>query len=173
MGLGTEKVEEEVKSRFPKARVDRMDLDTTRKQGSHEEILKKFREHKTDILIGTQMIAKGHDFPGVTLVGVIGADVGLALPDFRAPERVFQLMVQVAGRAGRAEKEGEIYLQTFNPGHPALRAAVNHDTETFWNTELETREALDYPPFSNWAWSSTAPRKKRRPWPPPGRRRRS
>jgi primosomal protein N' (replication factor Y) len=125
-----------------------MDLDTTRRQGSHEEILGRFRERKTDILIGTQMIAKGHDFPGVTLVGVIGADVGLALPDFRAPERVFQLMVQVAGRAGRAEKEGEIYLQTFNPGHPALRAAMDHDTETFWKAELETRRALDYPPFS-------------------------
>jgi len=148
VGLGTEKVEEEVRARFPKARVARMDLDTTRKQGSHEEILKKFREHKTDILIGTQMIAKGHDFPGVTLVGVIGADVGLALPDFRSSERVFQLMVQVAGRAGRAEKEGEIFLQTFNPGHPALRAAMDHDTETFWNAELETRQALDYPPFS-------------------------
>jgi primosomal protein N' (replication factor Y) len=148
VGMGTEKVEEEVQARFPKARVARMDLDTTRRQGSHEDILKKFREHKTDILIGTQMIAKGHDFPGVTLVGVIGADVGLALPDFRAPERVFQLMVQVAGRAGRAEKEGEIYLQTFNPGHPALRAAMDHDTETFWKMELETRRSLEYPPFS-------------------------
>ncbi len=148
VGMGTEKVEEEVKARFPQARVARMDLDTTRRQGSHEDILRKFREHKTDILIGTQMIAKGHDFPGVTLVGVIGADVGLALPDFRAPERVFQLMVQVAGRAGRAEKEGEIFLQTFNPGHPALQAAANHDTETFCDNELKTREALDYPPFS-------------------------
>ncbi len=148
VGMGTEKVEEEVKARFPKARVERMDLDTTRKQGSHEGILTRFRERKTDILIGTQMIAKGHDFPGVTLVGVVGADVGLALPDFRAQERVFQLMVQVAGRAGRAEKEGEIYLQTFNPGHPAFQAAVNHDTEGFWETELSLRRPLDYPPFS-------------------------
>ncbi len=148
VGMGTEKVEEEVMARFPKARVARMDLDTTRKQGSHESLLTKFRNHQTDILIGTQMIAKGHDFPGVTLVGVIGADVGLALPDFRSSERVFQLMVQVAGRAGRAEKEGFIYLQTFNPGHPALRAAMGHDTETFWNAELEMRKALDYPPFS-------------------------
>jgi len=148
LGLGTERLEEEIKTRFPKARVARMDLDTTRKAGSLEAILGKFRRKEIDLLVGTQMIAKGHDFPGVTLVGVVGADVGLALPDFRAGERVFQLMVQVAGRAGRAEKEGTIYLQTFHPEHSALRAAVQHDTASFFASELELRKALDYPPYS-------------------------
>ena len=148
LGLGTERVEEELKEKFPQARVARMDLDTTRRQGSHEEILNRFRKHEIDLLVGTQMIAKGHDFPGVTLVGVVGADTGLALPDFRAPERVFQLLVQVAGRAGRAEKEGTIYLQTFHPEHSSIQAAALHDTETFWKNELELRKALSYPPFS-------------------------
>jgi primosomal protein N' (replication factor Y) len=148
LGLGTERVEEELRAKFPKARVARMDLDTTRKAGSLEGILGKFRRGEIDLLVGTQMIAKGHDFPGVTLVGVIGADVGLALPDFRASERVFQLMVQVSGRAGRAEKEGTIYLQTFHPEHPALQAAVKHDTASFWDSELELRKTLGYPPYS-------------------------
>jgi primosomal protein N' (replication factor Y) (superfamily II helicase) len=148
VGLGTERVEEEVTSLFPKAKICRMDMDTTRREGSHEEIIGRFRRHEIDILIGTQMIAKGHDFPGVTLVGVVGADVGLALPDFRASERVFQLMVQVAGRAGRADKEGIIYLQTFHGEHPAIQAALKHDTGTFWKSELELREALGYPPYA-------------------------
>jgi primosomal protein N' (replication factor Y) (superfamily II helicase) len=148
VGLGTEKVEEELKAKFPKARIARMDLDTTRKQGSHEELLDRFRRGEVDLLVGTQMVAKGHDFPGVTLVGIVGADTGLALPDFRSAERVFQLLVQVAGRAGRAEKEGAIYLQTFHPEHPSIQAAVKHDTEEFWKGELELRKALGYPPFS-------------------------
>lgn len=148
VGLGTEKVEEELKEKFPKARIARMDLDTTRKAGSHEEILNRFRKHEIDLLVGTQMIAKGHDFPGVTLVGIVGADTGLALPDFRSSERVFQLLVQVAGRAGRAEKEGIIYLQTFHPEHPSILSAVRHDTQGFWERELELRKDLDYPPFS-------------------------
>jgi len=148
VGLGTEKVEAELKEKFPKARIARMDLDTTRKQGSHEEILGRFRRRETDLLVGTQMIAKGHDFPGVTLVGIIGADTGLALPDFRSSEKVFQLLVQVAGRAGRAEKEGVIYLQTFNPDHPSIQAASRHDNEGFWEKELELRKVLDYPPYS-------------------------
>lgn len=148
LGLGTERVEEEVAALFPKARVCRMDLDTTRREGSHEDIIGRFRKREIDILIGTQMIAKGHDFPGVTLVGVVGADVGLALPDFRASERVFQLLVQVAGRAGRADKEGTIYLQTFHGNHPAILAALKHDTGAFWKSELELREALGYPPFA-------------------------
>jgi primosomal protein N' (replication factor Y) (superfamily II helicase) len=148
VGLGTERVEEEVASLFPKAKICRMDLDTTRREGSHEDIIGRFRRHDIDILIGTQMIAKGHDFPGVTLVGVVGADVGLALPDFRASERVFQLLVQVAGRAGRADKEGIIYLQTFHGDHPAIQAALKHDTGTFWKSELELRGALGYPPYS-------------------------
>jgi primosomal protein N' (replication factor Y) len=136
-----------MKAKFPGARIARMDLDTTRRQGSHEDILDRFRKQEIDILIGTQMIAKGHDFPGVTLVGIVGADTGLALPDFRSSERVFQLLVQVSGRAGRAEKEGVIYLQTFNPDHTSIRSAVRHDTGTFWKEELELRKALDYPPF--------------------------
>lgn len=148
VGLGTEKVEDEMKTKFPGARIDRMDLDTTRKQGSHEDILNRFRRHEIDLLVGTQMIAKGHDFPGVTLVGIVGADTGLALPDFRSSERVFQLLVQVAGRAGRADKEGVIYLQTFNPAHSSIQAAVKHDTGVFWKEELELRKALSYPPFS-------------------------
>ena len=147
VGLGTEKVEEEMKAKFPGARIGRMDLDTTRKQGSHEDIITRFRNHEIDLLVGTQMIAKGHDFPGVTLVGIVGADTGLALPDFRSSEKVFQLLVQVAGRAGRAEKEGIIYLQTFNPDHAAIQAAQRHDTGGFWKNELELRQALNYPPF--------------------------
>lgn len=147
VGLGTEKVEEELKAKFPKARIARMDLDTTRKAGSHEDILGRFRKHEIDLLVGTQMIAKGHDFPGVTLVGIVGADTGLALPDFRSSERVFQLLVQVAGRAGRAEKEGVIYLQTFHPEHVSILCAVRHDTQGFWEKELELRKVLEYPPF--------------------------
>ncbi len=147
VGLGTERVEDEMKSKFPKARIGRMDLDTTRKQGSHEDIINRFRKHEIDLLVGTQMIAKGHDFPGVTLVGIVGADTGLALPDFRSSERVFQLLVQVAGRAGRADKEGVIYLQTFNPDHLSIQSAVHHDTGAFWKEELELRKILSYPPF--------------------------
>jgi primosomal protein N' (replication factor Y) len=147
VGLGTERLEEELKTGFPHARIERMDLDTTRRQGSHEDILNRFRRRETDLLVGTQMIAKGHDFPGVTLVGVVGADVGLALPDFRASERVFQLLVQVAGRAGRAEKEGTIYLQTFHTEHVSIRSAILHDTQGFWERELELRKDLGYPPF--------------------------
>lgn len=148
VGLGTERLEEEIKTRFPKARVERMDLDTTQEKGSHEDILGRFRRHEVDILLGTQMIAKGHDFPGVTLVGIVGADTGLALPDFRSSEKVFQLLVQVSGRAGRAEKEGVIYLQTFHPDHSSIRSASSHDMDGFWRSELELREALGYPPYS-------------------------
>jgi primosomal protein N' (replication factor Y) len=148
VGLGTERIEAEMAVKFPEAKIARMDLDTTRKAGSHEAILKKFGQKQIDVLIGTQMVAKGHDFPGVTLVGVIGADTGLALPDFRSSERVFQLMVQVAGRAGRAEQEGIIYLQTFNPEHSSIQAAATHDIKTFAESELQLRKALFYPPFS-------------------------
>ncbi len=148
VGLGTERLEEELKTGFPYARIERMDLDTTRRQGSHEDILNRFRRHEIDLLVGTQMIAKGHDFPGVTMVGVVGADVGLALPDFRAAERVFQLLVQVAGRAGRAEKEGTIYLQTFHPEHVSISSAIRHDTRGFGEKETELRKELNYPPFT-------------------------
>ncbi len=148
VGLGTEKIEEEIARKFPEARVARMDLDTTRKMGSHEAILKRIVKKEVDILIGTQMVAKGHDFPGVTLVGVVGADTGLALPDFRSSERVFQLLVQVAGRAGRADKEGLIYLQTFNPEHPSIQAASVYNFQAFGEQELALRKMLFYPPFS-------------------------
>ncbi|HVZ81307.1 MAG TPA: primosomal protein N' [bacterium] len=148
VGLGTERLEEELKQKFPKARIERMDLDTTQEKGSHEAILGRFRRHEVDVLLGTQMIAKGHDFPGVTLVGIVGADTGLSLPDFRAQERVFQLLVQVSGRAGRAEKEGVIYLQTFQPENPSIQAAARHDMNGFWEKELDLRQALGYPPYT-------------------------
>ncbi len=151
VGLGTQKVEEDIQSLFPGARVGRLDQDATRKAGSLEATLKAFGRGEIDLLVGTQMIAKGHDFPGVTLVGIIGADTGLVLPDFRASERVFQLLVQVAGRAGRAEQEGIIYLQTFRPEHECLQAAVTQDVTPFLESELSMRKALGYPPFSRLA----------------------
>jgi primosomal protein N' (replication factor Y) len=123
-GLGTERLESETRNLFPNARLGRMDFDTTRRAGALESILKKFGKGEVDVLVGTQMIAKGHDFPGVTLVGVVGADVGLALPDFRSAERVFQLLVQVSGRAGRGEQPGTVYFQTFHPDHPCVVGAA-------------------------------------------------
>lgn len=147
-GLGTERLESETRNLFPKARLGRMDLDTTRRSGELERILKRFGKGEVDILVGTQMIAKGHDFPGVTLVGVVGADVGLALPDFRSAERVFQLLVQVSGRAGRGEQKGVVYLQTFHPTHPCLVGAVRGDVAAFAKEELELRKELQLPPFA-------------------------
>ncbi len=146
-GFGTEKVESEVAMRFPSARIARMDADSVKKRGSHEEILKNFREKNVDILIGTQMIAKGFDFPHVTLVGVILADVGLMLPDFRSAERTFQLLTQVAGRAGRGPVAGRVFVQTFSPDHPSVRSAQNHDFVRFYQNELPSRREFRYPPF--------------------------
>lgn len=146
-GFGTEKVESEVAWRFPQAKISRMDADTVKKKGSHEEILRDFRERKTDILIGTQMIAKGFDFPHVTLVGVILADVGLMLPDFRSSERTFQLMTQVAGRAGRGDKPGRVFVQTHSPEHPSIRYAKDHDYKSFYDYETPERQRFFYPPF--------------------------
>ncbi|MCE2137815.1 primosomal protein N', partial [Streptococcus thermophilus] len=120
-GTGTEKVEEELQDLLPDANIIRMDNDTTRKKGAHAKLLAQFGSGEADILIGTQMIAKGLDFPNVTLVGVLNADTALGLPDFRASERTFQLLTQVSGRAGRAEKSGHVYIQTFNPDHYAIR----------------------------------------------------
>jgi primosomal protein N' (replication factor Y) len=125
-----------------------MDTDTMQKPGSHEAALRLFREGEVRILLGTQMIAKGLDFPNVTLVGVINADVALHFPDFRAHERTFQLVTQVAGRTGRGEKGGRVLVQTFSPDHPAIAAAVTHDYQSFARNELPTREKFDYPPFS-------------------------
>lgn len=146
-GFGTEKVESEVAHRFPAARIARMDTDSVRKKGSHEEILKDFRDRKYDILIGTQMIAKGFDFPHVTLVGVILADVGLLLPDFRSAERTFQLLTQVAGRAGRGKAPGRVFIQTFSPDHSSIRFAKDHDYMSFYKQESRERFEYRYPPF--------------------------
>ncbi len=147
-GLGTQKLEAEVRARFPNAPLLRMDADTMRARGAHEKALTEFREGKVRILLGTQMIAKGLDFPGVTLVGVIQADTALHLPDFRAAERTFHLVTQVAGRTGRGDKGGRVLVQTFSPDHPAIRAAVRHDYAAFAAQELPLREMLHYPPFA-------------------------
>lgn len=147
-GIGTQRVEDEVKKMFPAARVLRMDVDTTGRKGAHEQILTAFKNGEADILVGTQMIAKGLDFPRVTLVGVVTADTSLNLPDFRAAERTFQLMTQVAGRAGRAERPGEVVIQTYSPDHYSILAAQTHDYSGFYHREIELRRSLEYPPFS-------------------------
>ncbi|HZO91128.1 MAG TPA: primosomal protein N' [Chthonomonadaceae bacterium] len=150
-GIGTEKVEEEVVKVFPSARVARMDRDTTARKGAHTRIVRGFRQGEADILIGTQMVAKGLDFPNVTLVGVISADTALNMPDFRAAERTFQLLTQVAGRSGRGQNPGEVLIQTFSPDHYAIQAAVRHDYEAFYRQEILFRKELNYPPFSRFA----------------------
>ncbi|MEO0557034.1 MAG: primosomal protein N' [Bacteroidota bacterium] len=147
LGAGTQRVEEEIAEVFPGARVLRMDLDTTTRKGAHRRILDAFGRGEADILLGTQMVAKGLDFPRVTLVGVVNADTGMLLPDFRAAERTFQLLAQVAGRAGRHDLPGEVILQTRNPEHPALQFALAHDFEGFALHELAERAALGYPPY--------------------------
>ena len=146
-GIGTEKIENEVKNFFPTSTVLRMDVDTTTKKDSHEQILKEFREKNIDVLVGTQMIAKGHDFPNVTLVGVIAADTSLNNDDYRASERTFQLITQVAGRAGRGELEGRVVVQTYQNDNYAILAAKEHDYEKFYENEIKFREALTNPPF--------------------------
>ncbi len=147
-GLGTERVEEAVAKLFPKAVVRRMDADTMTRKEAYREVLTAFRTGKIDILLGTQMIAKGLHFPNVTLVGIINADLGLHLPDFRAGERTFQLLTQVAGRAGRGDVEGEVFVQSFTPHHPAIQFARHHDYAGFAEQEIEWRRQWDYPPFS-------------------------
>jgi primosomal protein N' (replication factor Y) len=147
-GLGTQRLEAEVKRRFPDVPCLRMDTDTMQGRGAHERALAAFRAGRVQILLGTQMIAKGLDFPNVTLVGVINADTALHLPDFRAAERTFQLVTQVAGRTGRGEKGGRVLVQTFNPEHPAIQAAVRHDYVAFARDEVPIRQTLSYPPFS-------------------------
>lgn len=146
LGFGTEKLEETIKEMF-KARVIRMDVDTTSKKGAHEEIINAFAEHKYDILIGTQMIAKGLDFKDVTLVGVINGDAGLNVPDFRSSERTFQLLNQVSGRSGRSTKKGEVIIQGFNIDHYSIRLASINDYKTFYDYEMKIRKELNYPPF--------------------------
>ncbi|HTK80758.1 MAG TPA: primosomal protein N' [Bacteroidota bacterium] len=147
-GFGTERVEEEIRKLFPSARLLRMDLDTTSRKGSHDRILKTFSEGEADILLGTQMVGKGLDFPRVTLVGVISADVQMLLPDFRSSERTFQLLTQVSGRAGRSALAGEVIVQTFQPNHYTLRHVLGHNFRSFYDEEITHRRELLYPPFS-------------------------
>ncbi|KRM23972.1 primosomal protein N' [Latilactobacillus graminis] len=146
-GTGTQKVEAELQELIPTARILRMDVDTTRKKGAHAKLLKRFGDHDADILLGTQMIAKGLDFPDVTLVGVINADTALGLPDFRASERTFQLLTQVSGRAGRADKTGAVIVQSFNPENYAIQFAKQHDYEGFYQYEMAVRHRGGYPPY--------------------------
>ena len=148
-GLGTEAVEQEVRKAFPQARVERFDADSTARKNAHQQILETFERQKIDILIGTQMVSKGLDFPNVTLVGVIAADTSLNLPDFRASEQTFSLLTQVAGRSGRAELEGKVVIQTYMPEHYCIAAAQKHDYLGFYAQEVEARGALRYPPFSH------------------------
>ena len=148
LGVGSERVEDELGREFPKARVARMDRDTVTRRQQFETILRDFRDGRYDILVGTQMIAKGHDIPSVTLVGIVNADIGLGLPDFRSAERTFQLLTQAAGRAGRGETPGTVLLQTINPEHYAVRYAAAQDYARFYAKELEFRRLMRYPPFS-------------------------
>jgi primosomal protein N' (replication factor Y) len=147
LGTGTQKIEKEIKSIFTGATIIRMDLDTTTRKGSHDRLLKAFKEGKGDILLGTQMIAKGLDFDNVTLVGVISADIGLTIPDYRASERIFQLLTQVAGRAGRGILKGEVIIQSHLFSHYAIQFASNHDYLGFYKEEISYRKAMVYPPF--------------------------
>src|SRR5512144_1476697 len=147
IGVGTEQVEAAVHKLLPRARVERLDRDSVATAGDVAGLLARFARREIDVLVGTQMVTKGHDFPGVTLVGVILADTGLALPDFRAAERTFQLLTQVAGRAGRGADAGKVVVQTFNPVTPAVACATSHDYATFAEGELTRRRQHGYPPF--------------------------
>jgi len=146
-GIGTQKVESEVRKSFPNAKILRMDMDTTSKKGAHDKIYRAFKNGEADILIGTQMVSKGLDFPGVTLVGIIAADMTLNIPDFRSCERTFQLITQVAGRAGRGNAEGRVIVQTYTPEHYCIQSALNHDYKGFYDKEILIRKSFKYPPF--------------------------
>jgi primosomal protein N' (replication factor Y) len=148
LGLGTEQVESVVSSQFPRARVARLDRDTADQGRSLEQLLRQVHDREVDVLVGTQMVTKGHDFAGVTLVGVLQPDQGMHLPDFRASERTFQLLEQVSGRAGRGERPGRVLVQTYSPGHPAVECLRTHDYEGFVQGELARRQDAQYPPFS-------------------------
>jgi len=145
-GFGTEKVEQQLQERFPDARIGRVDRDSIRRKGALTSVLTRFAAGDLDVLVGTQMIAKGHDFPRVTLVGVISADVGLGLADFRASERTFQLLTQVAGRAGRGERAGQAIVQTLYPEHYSIQMACRQDYAAFFERELKFRRGMRYPP---------------------------
>ncbi len=159
VGFGTERVEAEVREQFPEARVARVDRDTIRRRGAIAALLARFAARELDVLVGTQMIAKGHDFPRVTLVGVISADVGLGLADFRAAERTFQLLTQVAGRAGRGEIRGQAIVQTLFPNHYSIQHACRQDYAGFFEQELNFRQAMRYPP----RWRSSTPSSRDEP----------
>ena len=146
---GTQQIEDEVKKFWPNARVLRMDADTTRTKGSYDKILSAFSAKEADVLVGTQMIVKGHDFPDVTLVGILAADMSLYASDYRASERTFQLLTQAAGRAGRGEKPGNVVVQTYDPEHYSIIAAANQDYEAFYEQEIAYRDLLRYPPISH------------------------
>ncbi|WP_261806849.1 primosomal protein N' [Lapidilactobacillus luobeiensis] len=146
-GAGTQRIEAELAAILPQARILRMDVDTTARKGGHQRLIKKFGRQEADILLGTQMIAKGLDFPNVTLVGVINADTSLSLPDFRASEKTFQLLTQVSGRAGRAEKQGQVLIQTYNPDNYAIQLASHQDYEAFYQREMHLRHVGGYPPY--------------------------
>lgn len=147
LGVGTEKVEEELNKLFPESKILRMDFDTTSRKGMHEKMIKDFKNHEYDILLGTQIVSKGLDFDNVTLVGVINADTSLNIPDFRSSETTFSLLAQVAGRAGRSDKEGEVVIQTFNPEHYAIQYTKRYDYLGFYNKEMSIRRELKYPPY--------------------------
>jgi primosomal protein N' (replication factor Y) len=147
-GTGTQRIEDEVAKLFPSARILRYDRDTTGPRGSHEAFFKTFAAGKADVLIGTQMVTKGMDIAAVTLVGVVSADIGLHLPDFRAGEHTFQLLTQVAGRAGRHQLPGRVIIQTYSPDHYVIKTAVNHDYQAFYDQEIAQRQDLGYPPFN-------------------------
>lgn len=151
LGVGTQKVEDLLTRTFPDRRIERMDSDTTSGKGGHAKILGRLAAREIDILVGTQMIAKGHDYPGVTLVGVLNADTGLGFPDFRAAEHTFQLLTQVAGRAGRGDRPGQVFIQTYRPRHYAIQCAAAHDYAAFYDREISEREAAGYPPYRRMA----------------------
>ena len=148
-GIGTQQIELAVKKMFPTAKVLRMDADTTSKKGSHDRILSAFANHEADILVGTQMIVKGHDFPNVTLVGVLAADMSLYASDYRAAERTFQLLCQAAGRAGRGVSLGDVVIQTYSPDNYSIKAASHQDYEEFYQEEIAYRKLMSYPPVAN------------------------
>ncbi len=148
IGAGTQKVEEEIRQLYPEAKVARLDMDSSRSRGAQKTILNRMKQRDIDILIGTQMVAKGLDFPFVSLVGIIDADSILYLPDFRAGERCFQLLVQAAGRAGRSHRKGEVVIQTYNPDNPVIRMALDQDYRSFYENEIKLRQLLNYPPFT-------------------------
>ena len=149
LGMGTEKLEELINKEFPKAKTIRMDVDTTKRKGAHAKIINDFKDQKYNILVGTQMISKGLDFPNVTVVGVINGDSSLNIPDYKSAERTYQLLNQIAGRAGRADKKGIVIIQGFNMDHYSITTASNHDYQTFYNKEIKIRKTLKYPPFYN------------------------